>query len=98
MLESTIFYRRAFIHLQLSDSNYRHCPSQEEWNRIERISKFLGLFYKVTCLFSGTTYPTAHLYFPQVYLIQHTLKDALTDNDSFIRKMGRHMYAKFEKY
>ena len=28
MNESVLYYRRAFCHLQLSDSNYKHCPSQ----------------------------------------------------------------------
>ena len=65
MLDSALFYRRAFIHLQLSDSNYRHCPSQEEWSKVEKISNLLRVFHKVTCLFSGTSYPTANLYFPK---------------------------------
>ena len=30
MTESALYYRRAFCHLQLSDSNYKHCSSQEE--------------------------------------------------------------------
>ena len=98
MLDSALFYRLAFIHLQLSDSNYRHCPSQEEWSKVEKISNMLRVFNKVTCLFSGTSYPTANLYFPQVFLIQHTLKEALTDNDSFMTIMGSHMHAKFDKY
>ena len=31
MLESAIFYQLAFQHLELSDSNYKHCFSTEEW-------------------------------------------------------------------
>ena len=98
MLDSALFYRRAFIHLHLRDSNYRHCHSQEKWSKVEKISNLLRVFHKVTCLFSGTSYPIANLYFPQVFLIQHTLKKALTDNDSFMRIMGSHMHAKFDKY
>ena len=26
MLESALFYRRAFTHLELTDSNFKHCP------------------------------------------------------------------------
>ena len=29
MLECAMYYRRAFCHLQLSDSNFKHCPSKE---------------------------------------------------------------------
>ena len=30
MLESAIFYRRAFHHLELTDSNFKHCPIANE--------------------------------------------------------------------
>ncbi|CAB4263551.1 unnamed protein product [Prunus armeniaca] len=31
MLESALFYRRAFINLGLIDSNFSSCPSPQEW-------------------------------------------------------------------
>ncbi|KAL7585178.1 zinc finger BED domain-containing protein RICESLEEPER 2-like [Lactuca sativa] len=37
MIESALFYRRAFFRLALSDSNYLDCPSNEEW--VERTLK-----------------------------------------------------------
>ncbi|XP_039120478.1 zinc finger BED domain-containing protein RICESLEEPER 2-like [Dioscorea cayenensis subsp. rotundata] len=37
MLESAIYYRRAFMHLELSDSNLKHCPSRDEWEKVEKI-------------------------------------------------------------
>nr|GMD76374.1 zinc finger BED domain-containing protein RICESLEEPER 2-like [Ipomoea batatas] len=37
MLDTAIKYRRAFSSLQLLDTNYKHCPSQEEWARVEKI-------------------------------------------------------------
>ncbi|KAJ8629482.1 hypothetical protein MRB53_022805 [Persea americana] len=85
MLEGALYYRLAIVHLQLSDCNYNH-------------SGFLGLFYQVTCMFSGTTYPTVNLYFPQVFLIAHKLKDAMKNDDSFMRRMATQMNAKFDKY
>ena len=41
MLESALFYKRAFQHLELSDSNYTCCPSRSEWDKVEKINKFL---------------------------------------------------------
>lgn len=73
MIESALYYRRAFIRLCLSDSNYKHCPSDDEWDRAEEIRKFLEIFYNVTCIFPGTKYPTANLFFPQVFMVQQTL-------------------------
>jgi len=76
MLESALFYRRAFQHLELSDSNYKNCPNSNEWERVEKISKFLKFFYDATLLFSGTRYPTASLYFPAIMECYITLKNA----------------------
>ncbi|CAL8993402.1 unnamed protein product [Prunus brigantina] len=98
MLESALFYRRAFINLGLSDSNFSSCPSPQEWIKVEKITKFLGYFYDVTCLFSGTKYPTSNLFFPKVFIVQHQIKAAMEDNDGFMNKMGTNMNMKFEKY
>ncbi|XP_016649675.1 PREDICTED: zinc finger BED domain-containing protein RICESLEEPER 2-like [Prunus mume] len=98
MLESALFYHRAFINLGLIDSNFSSCASTQEWIKLEKITKFLGYFYDVTCLFSRTKYPTSNLFFPKVFIIQHQIKAAMEDNDGFMNKMGTNMNMKFEKY
>ncbi|KAB2611168.1 hypothetical protein D8674_019200 [Pyrus ussuriensis x Pyrus communis] len=70
----------------------------DKWDKIMKISKFLGYFYEVTCLFSGTKYPTSNLFFPKVFVIQLQIKAAMNDSESFMKKMGTYMYMKFEKY
>ncbi|KAL9995206.1 putative transcription factor/ chromatin remodeling BED-type(Zn) family [Helianthus debilis subsp. tardiflorus] len=37
MLSCALYYRLAFCHLSLSDSNFKSCPSIEEWERVEKI-------------------------------------------------------------
>ncbi|KAK0597141.1 hypothetical protein LWI29_022166 [Acer saccharum] len=98
MLESALFYRRAFINLGLNDSSFNCCPSPDEWDKFEKISKFLGHFYEVTCLFSGTKFHTSNLFFPKIFLIQNSITEAMVNTDSFLRKMGLQMSLKFEKY
>lgn len=98
MLEGAIIYRRAFLHLQLSDSNYKHCPSKEEWEKVEKICDFLKLFYNVTCLFSGSTYSTSNLYFQEVFVIYLSIVKGMQSSDSFIKCMATQMNLKFEKY
>lgn len=98
MIDSALYYQRAFLHLQLSDSNYKHSLSQDEWGKLEKLSKFLKVFYDVTCLFSGTKYPTANLYFPQVFVVEDTLRKAKVDSDSFMKSMATQMMEKFDKY
>lgn len=98
MLATVLYYKKAFNYLQRTDANYVHCPSSEEWGRIEKIAKFLKVFYEVTSLFSGSKYPTTNLYFPSVLKVRMLLKQESESQDSFIRKMATRMFAKFEKY
>ncbi|CAI9279448.1 unnamed protein product [Lactuca saligna] len=98
MIESALFYRRAFFRLALSDSNYLDCPSNEEWGKLEKIFKFLEVFYEVTCIFSGNKYCTANLYFPSVSTVERTLKEEIESSDTFIKIMACKMYEKFSKY
>jgi hypothetical protein len=98
MLESAIFYRRAFHHLELTDSNFKHCPIAVEWDKVEKISTFFAVFYDTTCVFSGTKYPTANLYFPLVFMVYLTLKQGNESEDEYMRRMVKQMLVKFEKY
>ncbi|XP_019173402.1 PREDICTED: zinc finger BED domain-containing protein RICESLEEPER 1-like [Ipomoea nil] len=88
----------AFSHLEISDSNYKHCLSKDEWDRIEKLSKFLGVFYEITCMFSGTKYPTTNLYFPAIFKARLTLEEQKNGDDLGMRNMAIQMFAKFEKY
>ena len=98
MLESCLLYRPAFCHLQLVDTNYKNCPTSEEWKQIEGLSKFLKVFYDVTNIFSGTKYPTSNLYFHGVWKIQMHLKKEVESADWFINNILRQMQGKFDKY
>lgn len=44
MLDCVLYYESIFSHLALSDLNYKYCPSEDEWNKLKRISNYLGLF------------------------------------------------------
>ncbi|XP_042972759.1 zinc finger BED domain-containing protein RICESLEEPER 2-like [Carya illinoinensis] len=98
MLESAIFYRRAFSYLELTDCNFKHCPSNDEWNKVEKIKSLLSVFYEAICDFSGTKYPTTNLYFPAVFLIYFTLKRHYEGEDDYMKRISRQMLTKFEKY
>nr|KAJ0213884.1 hypothetical protein LSAT_V11C400220640 [Lactuca sativa] len=98
MIESAIFYRRAFFRLALMDSNYLDCPSNEEWGKLEKIFRFLEVFYEVTCIFSGNKYCTSNLYFPSVSTVERTLREEIKSSDKFMKNMAGQMYAKFSKY
>ncbi|OWM74551.1 zinc finger BED domain-containing protein RICESLEEPER 2-like [Punica granatum] len=98
MLESALYYRRAFCHLELSDSNYINCPTPLEWQKIEKIKKFLGVFFEITSLFSGIKYPTANLFFPSTFKAYLMLKEFSDGTDEDLGPMSLGMLMKFEKY
>ncbi|WCJ21262.1 hypothetical protein M5689_003428 [Euphorbia peplus] len=98
MLDSAIYYKNAFVHLRLSDSNFKHCPSVEEWVRVENICKFLQVFNDITCLFLGSKYVTANMFFPLVFTAHLTLKENMDGEDSYMSSMANKMMLKFQKY
>ena len=98
MLESAIHYRHAFAYLEMTDQNYKCCPSAHEWEKVIDISSFLGYFYRATCAFFGTKYHTTNLYFPIVALMYVNLKKELLSEDENKRSMANQMISKFEKY
>ena len=98
MLDSCLLYRPAFSHLQLIDANYKDRPTSEEWKQIEKISKFLKVFYDVTNIFSGTKYPTSNLYFHGVWKIQMHLRKEVEGTDWYMSGVVQQMQRKFDKY
>ncbi|KAL4627208.1 hypothetical protein ACB092_05G151700 [Castanea dentata] len=80
------------------NANFKHCPSRDEWNRVERITRFLKPFNDITTLFSGIDYPTANLYFQGVSQIELLLLEEMESQDSFISNMVDQMKGKFDKY
>ncbi|KAK9987421.1 hypothetical protein SO802_032372 [Lithocarpus litseifolius] len=98
MIETCFKYRDAFSHLSRIDKYFLNCPSEEEWERVEKIARVLEPFYDITKLFSGTNYPTANLYFHCVWKIQLRIMEQLEDDDMIIRAMAKEMKEKFDKY
>ncbi|XP_061357436.1 zinc finger BED domain-containing protein RICESLEEPER 2-like [Gastrolobium bilobum] len=98
MLDRAHKFRRELSILQLSDRNYKYCPSEEEWNRLEILCRFLQPFCEITNLMSGTSYPTSNLYFLQVWKIQRVLIRMSTDEDVVVSSMANKMMDKFQEY
>ena len=88
MLDNTVYYKKAFMHFQLCDSNYKFFPSLEEWNKIEKIHGFLSLFYDVSNLFSGSSYTTSNLYSRSVVMCYSSLRQHQNSSDPYLKKNG----------
>ncbi|XP_042032433.1 zinc finger BED domain-containing protein RICESLEEPER 2-like [Salvia splendens] len=98
MLVGGIKYRRVFCMLECDDLAYKHCPTEEEWERGKVMSEFLEPFYEITNLFSGSSYPTSNLYFMEVWNIAQLLEMNSRSHDEVVRSMSLLMKSKFEKY
>ncbi|XP_021298233.1 zinc finger BED domain-containing protein RICESLEEPER 2-like [Herrania umbratica] len=98
MLERALYFRMAFSHLEISDSNYKYCPSKDEWERVEKLCKLLAVFYDITCVFSRTKYPTANLFFPPMFIAHSTLQEHMSGQDVYMQYISTQMFAQFEKY
>lgn len=103
MLETAIGQREAFTLLSDIDP-YFDCLSNEEWDEVKTIADFLKPFYDITVFFSGSTYPTANLYFSGVWRIHMKIKEvACVDHSEFEKQnqlccVARRMEKKIDKY
>ncbi|KAL5564800.1 hypothetical protein UlMin_027964 [Ulmus minor] len=98
MLDSALVYRRAFQHLALIDCNYMTCPSTEEWEKVEKVWKFLKYFYNAILAFSATKNPTSNVFFPIIFPCYLSLKTHMEDTDEYLKCMATKMWPKFQKY
>uniref|UniRef100_A0A1J3ESW8 Putative AC transposase n=4 Tax=Noccaea caerulescens TaxID=107243 RepID=A0A1J3ESW8_NOCCA len=98
MLVRAVKFRKAFENLASYDPSYKSLPSEEEWNRGEKICDILKPFYVITNLFSGSKYPTSNVYFTQVWRIQLLLMKYSTCDDVAVSDMADIMQVKFDKY
>lgn len=98
MIDRAILYRPAFEKLSTIDHQYVHLPSASEWGKLIEIHRVLKPFQKITNLFSGSDYPTANLYFDNVWKIQMHLLDLAKSLDPEMKQMADAMNEKFNKY
>ncbi|KAL8471939.1 hypothetical protein ACS0TY_029252 [Phlomoides rotata] len=98
MLQTALDYKNIFARLKFREAKYTCCPSEDEWKMTNEICGKLKLFYDATELFSGTKYPTANLYFPNVCDIKLSLVDWSVCGVEIIEKMAEKMIVKFDKY
>ncbi|KAG8502878.1 hypothetical protein CXB51_000702 [Gossypium anomalum] len=80
MLESSLYYKNVLDYWGQRNKDYQiFALSNEEWRNVAILCKFLKVFYDVTCVFSGSNYPTANLYFRGVWKVHKVLLDTVKD-------------------
>ena len=100
MLGSCLYFKEVLQWYSKRDSIFKvhFWPSEEEWSEVSHMYQFLEVFFKVTTVFSGTKYPTANLYFMNVYLVHTAIIEATVGINGYMGPMLFAMREKFMKY
>jgi hypothetical protein len=106
MLEAAQKYERAFdlmIDEDLNLYNYLNedelgAPTEDDWQKVRHLVKFLRVFYDETIHMSGSTYSTSNLFFETLQNVFHCLMDYCESDDYLLSSMARKMKVKYDKY
>ncbi|KAL3500617.1 hypothetical protein ACH5RR_039710 [Cinchona calisaya] len=98
MLDSALPLKEAFGRLEQIDRNYNLNPSEDEWKVAYIVHDCLKKFYDATNHFSGNSFPTSNVFFPDICKLQLKLKEWENSDHDFIRNMVGPMKEKFEKH
>lgn len=98
MIKTALEYRRAFTAMKLQDTTFTCQPTNVEWETAESVCSLLEVFLDATMMASGTLYPTAHLYFHELWKIHLILQREAKHKDIVIKSMVEAMQEKFMKY
>jgi hypothetical protein len=98
MLSVAMQFKEVFQRFQDREPNYTTLPDDDDWEKVEKVSKLLEVFNGVTNIISGSEYPTANLYLVEMYRIKQVIDNAVQDESQFMKDMANAMKTKFGKY
>lgn len=70
MLSVAMQFKEVFPRFQDREPSYTTLPDDDDWEKVEKVSKLLEVFNIVTNIISGSEYPTANLYLAEVFRIK----------------------------
>ncbi|KAG8377566.1 hypothetical protein BUALT_Bualt08G0046500 [Buddleja alternifolia] len=98
MLATAIKYKDVFPRFADRDQHYRMCPTDEDWEKVEKVISVLEVFWITTHIISGSDYPTSNLFLNEVSRVKELLDKKSLETDDFIQNMVVEMKKKFDKY
>lgn len=98
MLVSAAKVKDAFPILAQTDDEYKCCPCAADWEKLEKVMKFLEVFYEATQVISATDFPTSNMFLVVIWRVKEVLKEKATDGDADLAEMVEKMRSKFDKY
>ncbi|CAN7127878.1 unnamed protein product [Brassica rapa subsp. narinosa] len=112
MLSAALKFRIAFEKLKAEDMLYNEYfkeaeengqkrvgpPTSEGWDEVQRLVKFLKLFFGCTLAFSASKTVTSTICYNEIVIIERNLIALSNSKDDVLRIQAREMRNKFEKY
>ncbi|GMH31543.1 hypothetical protein Nepgr_033387 [Nepenthes gracilis] len=95
LLDHVLYYKNVFMHLEEWDHNLL---TEEEWQELSIVHKFLKMLYDVTCMILGTKFPSANLYLKGVLMIHCRMLEITRGSHTFLTDMIKEMQLKFDQY
>ncbi|KAK2393910.1 hypothetical protein QL285_055807 [Trifolium repens] len=89
MLSVAMQFKEVFPRFQDRESRYTTLPDEDDWKKVEKVSKLLEVFNVVTNIISGSEYPTANLYLAELSRIKQVLDKAAQDESNFMKGCQR---------
>lgn len=111
MLSTALKFKVAFSKMEVEDKLYNDHfselengekrvgpPQLRDWNAIEKLCRFLVIFYNSTLVVSASTSLNSHRCYGEIVTIATNLIGLSTSSDSEMRSKATEMLKKFEKY
>ncbi|XAR55255.1 hypothetical protein NMG60_11035280 [Bertholletia excelsa] len=98
MVEAAVDLEKAFCRMEEIDKNYKYNLSLEEWKLAKMVNDCLKMLFDATVHFSGSSFPTLNVLFPDICMIQLKLKEWENSKYELLRLMVVPMRMKFKKY
>ncbi|XP_059436054.1 zinc finger BED domain-containing protein RICESLEEPER 2-like [Corylus avellana] len=98
MLDTVIKYKEVFPRYHRVEQAFQWVVTPEQWEMVGNVNQVLSIFNDVTNVVSGSEYPTANLYFPEVWRMKEVLMIKCDDRNEYMRSMASTMIDKFDKY
>ncbi|KAK9281258.1 hypothetical protein L1049_004154 [Liquidambar formosana] len=98
MLVAASELKEVFACLDTSDPDYKETPSMDDWKQVETLLTYLKLLFDAANILTAPTYPTANMFFHEVWKIQLELTHSGMNQDPFISNLTKPLQEKFDKY
>jgi hypothetical protein len=90
--------KSAFESLTQQDLEYTFEPSLQEWEKAQMVNRLLKTFYDATNVISGSLYPTANLYFHEIWEVKIALDNQVPEANAELFETIKYMQKKFKRY